>query len=270
MFPALRTTVMVHLKFYRRDKILLGAVISIFLILSLSLIPSLFFISSSDRLATIKTVFQQLSTFAYLVTAVAVMLGVSDQIRNRSIKMVLTKPFPPEAWLLSVLLSGLIVAAVSYAGILLACSILFGIWGIPYQWGLLFVTANDFMQTLILVSYMTLLAVVFHPVLAAFFAILFHESSFYMLKLLLNGGIQAVGEGSVSFGLKTIRGIVDVVYLATPALTPFSRETETIYSSLRLEDGSVRYLGLAFVYVFVSSTFFFLLAAYFLKKKRLT
>ena|SRR3990167_6281950 len=64
--------------------------------------------------------------------------------------------------------------------------------------------------------------------------------------------------------------VVDVIYLATPSLTPFSRETEAIYSSLRLEDGGFKYLTLAFLYVLVSSTFLFLLAAHFLKKKRLT
>lgn len=270
MLSPIRTNVVVHLKFYQRDRILLGATVAIFLILALSLIPALFFMTHSDRLANVRTIFHQLSSFAYLVTAVAVMLAVSDQIRNRSIKMVLTKPFPAEAWIISVLVSGLIVAAVFYAGVFLICSALFAVWGIPFQWGLLFMTVNDLLQTLILVSYMTLLVVIFHPVLAAFFAIIFHEGSFYMLKLLLNSGIQALGEGSVSSSLKAIRALVDVVYLATPALTPFSRETEKIYSSLRLEDGKLQYLAFSLIYVLVSSSFFFLLAAYCLKKKRLT
>ncbi|MBI5026748.1 MAG: hypothetical protein HZC12_08525, partial [Nitrospirae bacterium] len=238
MYSQLITNIGINFKFYRRNRLLLVASIFIILVLGLSTIPGMFFLTKSGHLEIIRMVFSQLSSFATIVTAGLGLLLISHHIRNRSTKMVFTKPCLPEVWLLSSFLSASAVSFALYAGILLICSILFVVWNIPFQWGMLYIAFNDFLQAVILLSYITFLTVIFHPVLAVLFIFIFHEGTFYSIKLLLIGGIKAVGEGSVSIWLKILKGVVDVIYMVSPSLEPFSEKTGQIYSSLRISDAN--------------------------------
>ncbi|HSC72302.1 MAG TPA: hypothetical protein VLH58_13170, partial [Candidatus Methylomirabilis sp.] len=183
--------VAVNFKFYRRNRLLLAAILLILLVLGLSAVPSLFFLTKSQHLAIITSVASGLSGIATIITPALGLLLISHHLGNRSAKMVFTKPCPPEAWLLASTLSAAAVAAACYAAIFVTCSVLFVAWGIPFQWGLVYVLANDLAHALIWLGYLSFLAVVFHPVVAVLVVVIFQEGTFYGLKLLLLSGIKA-------------------------------------------------------------------------------
>jgi len=268
LYSQLVTNIKVNLKFYKRDRLLFIASIFIICILGLSVIPALFFLTKTKHLQIITTIFSQLSKFITLITAALGLLFISHHIRNRITKMVFTKPCSPETWLLSSFLSASLVSLALYAGIFSICSILFLVWKIPFQWGILYITVNDFLQALIALSYITLLAVLFHPVIAVLFIFIFHDGTFYYLKLLLTGGIKVSGESSLTSMLKFAKWIVDIIYMLIPNGEPFSEKMSVVYSSLRISTESLQYLFFAFAYTLFVTVFFYLLSLYALKKKR--
>lgn len=267
MYAQLRNNIVVNFKFYKRNKLVLTAAIFIFLGLGLSFIPSMFFLTKTQHLAIVTSLFSQLSTFSTLITAALGLLLISQHLRNRSTKMIFTKPCSPEIWLLSSFLSASAVCLALYLGILFICSTLFVVWNIPFQWGIAYVAINDFIQAIILLSYITFLAVVFHPVSSVLFLLVFQDSTFYFLKMILMSKIKELGE-HVSPWLRISEGFIDSIYMTVPTLSPYSSETSSIYSSLRVSNGNWKYLFLALAYTLVISTLFYLLAVYFLKKKR--
>src|SRR6185369_14116131 len=215
MYAQVMANIGVNFKFYRRNRLLLVAGLLIMLVTALSTVPSLFFLTKAQHLSIIVTTASQLSNFATLIIPALGLMLISHHLGNRSIKMVFTKPCPPEAWLLSSSFSAVIVAALFYIGIFLICSILFAVWSIPFQWGLIFVLLNDFAHALIWLGYITFLAVFFRPVVAVLFIIIFQESSFYYLKLLLVSGIKSA-TGALALFLKSAKGLVDVIYMLLP------------------------------------------------------
>jgi hypothetical protein len=268
VYSQLITNIKINFKFYRRNRLLLVASIFIILVLGLSTIPAIFFLTKTKHLEIIRIIFSELSWFTTIITAGLGLLLISHHIRNRSTKMVFTKPCPPDIWLLSSLLSASIVSLVFYTGIFLVCSTLFIAWNIPFQWGIFYISFNDFLQTIIILSYITFLTVLFHPVIAVLFIFIFREGTFYFLKILLMSGIKAAGESSITPCLKLLKGFVDIIYMILPTFNPYSEKTSQVYSSLRISDADWGYLLLTFLYTLSASALFYLLSDYFLKKKR--
>lgn len=269
MHAQIMANVGVNFKFYRRNRLLLVAGLLILLVASLSAVPSLFFLTKSQHLSIIIKVAEELSSFATIIVPFLGLLLISQHLGNRSAKMIFTKPCPPEIWLISSSMSAVMVAAVFYAGIFLLCSLLFFVWEIPFQWGLVFVILNDFSHVLIWLAYITFLAVVFHPVVAVMFVFIFQEGIFYYLKLLLISGIKTAGEGSFAIFLTSVKWLVDTIFLIIPITDPFEEKTRGVYESLRGTDADWLILVATWGYALGVSLFFFLLANYFLKRKRL-
>jgi hypothetical protein len=112
------------------------------------------------------------------------------------------------------------------------------------------------------------LTVLFHPVLAVLFFFIFNESTFYSLKLLLASGVKASGDRPLASALQLLKRVVDLIYMITPTIEPFSERMSSVYSSFRTSAEDWEYLFLAFIYTIVVTGFFSLLSLYFLKKKR--
>lgn len=259
----------VNFKFYRRNRLILAAFLLILLVVGLSTIPALFFITKSQHLSIITMVSSMLSGIATIITPALGLLLISHHLGNRSAKMVFTKPCLPEAWLLASSLSAAAVAAVFYAVIFVVCFVLFVVWSIPFQWGLVYVLLNDFAHALIWLGYLSFLAVVFHPVVAVLVVVIFQEGTFYGLKLLLLSGIKAAGAGNIAFFLSCAKWVVSAIYLLVPATHPFQEKTGEVYKSLRGADADWPALFATWGYTMGISLLFFLLATWFLKRKRL-
>lgn len=268
LYHQLIANIKTNLKFYIRNRLILAASIFIILILGMSTIPSIIFFSMTKHLEIVRTILSQLNSFATIVTAGLGLLLIYHHISSRSTKMVFTKPCLPDVWLLSSLFSASVVSFILFSGILLICSTLFLIWNIPFQGGIIYITINEFLQAIILLSYISFLSIILHPVLVVLIILIFSEGTFYYLKVFLINGLKAGGDDNYIFFLKALKGIVDVIYILFPSFSLFSEETAKIYSSLRLSDARWEYLLLTLVYTLLISSFFYFLSVYFLKRKR--
>ncbi len=268
MYAQLWANIATNLVFYRRNRLIVAAVIFIVVIMGLTTIPAVIFTSRSQHLEQIKIVMKLVTTFAMVVTAGLGLMLVSQHIRDRSVKMVFTKPCLPEIWLLSSFLSAGLVAAVLFAIALLVTSLLSVVWSIPFQSGIVYILLNDYFQAMSLMAFATFLSVVFHPVLALFVLFVLQEGLFYWLKVILAGGIKMAGESTIAPLLKFIKAIVDALYMLWPTFSPYGTKMEQISKTLRGSDADWTYLALAIVYAVVLTAMFYFLTGYVLKKKR--
>jgi len=266
MLNMVKSNILTNIKFYRRNRLLVGGSLFILAVMAVSTLPGIFYFSKTKHLDIIRMLFSTLSSFTTIVIGGLGLLFISHHLRNRTTKMVFTKPCSPELWLLSGLLSAGLVAAVSYVLIFIICSALFLYWGLPFQWGLVVITFDQLIQSMIALSFAVFLAVLFHPVIAVLIIVLFNESSFYYLKLLLMSGIKS--GGSSEGLLRLLKGLVDAVYMVMPTFQPFSEKLHSVYSSFRITPGHINYVLLVFAYGLISCSFYYLLSLYFLKGKR--
>lgn len=269
MQPQVLANVAVNFKFYRRNRLLLAALLLILLVIGVSAVPAILFMSKTDHLSIITMISTELSGIGTIFTPALGLVLISHHLRSRSAKMVFTKPCPPEAWLMASYVSAVTVAAVFFSAIFVICSVLFVTWGLPFQWGIAYVLLNNFAHALIWLGYVSFLAVVFHPVVAVLVVLVFQEGTFYQLKVLLTSGIKAAGTGSSGFFLKCLKPLVDVLYMVLPVTHPFADETAKVYKTLRGSDADWPALFATWGYTVGISILFFLLGNYFLKRKRL-
>lgn len=268
MYQQILANIRTNLIFYRRNRLLIASVVFIVLMLGLTTLPSFFFMSNTQRLEQLRQLFSTLNRFALVLTAGLGLILISQHIKDRSVKMVFTKPCLPETWLLSSYLSATLVAFVLYAGSFLVASLLSLIWKIPYPSGIVFISVNQFFQTVSLMAYATFLSVILHPVLAALVLLVFQEGLLYTLKIVLAGGIKAAGAKAFVPFLKFVKLFVDAAYLVLPTFNPYAEKTAPVYSSLRGSDANWHYLFPAIAYALTVSALFYFLTVYVLKKKR--
>jgi len=268
MYPLLWANIQTNFIFYRRNRLLVAAAVFIVLMMGLTSIPGFLFTSKTQHLELLKSVLQLVSGFGTVVTVGLGLTLVSEHIRDRSVKMVFTKPCPPEVWLLSSFLSAGLVAAVIFAGAFSISMPLFLIWGIPFQSGVVYILVNDFFQAISLMAFATFLSVVLHPVLALFFLLVFREGLFYWFKIILAGGIKATGDGAYAPLLKVVKMAVDTLYMIWPTFSPYESQMTQLSSTLRGSDADWTYLGLAIVYASVLTALFYFLTDFVLKRKR--
>jgi hypothetical protein len=256
----------VHLRFYARNRLLLAFGLVMLLLFGLTLGPMLMFETSSDRFNILRMITVQLNVYALLFTASLGLFAVSSHLRNRNVKMVLTKPCLPEIWLASIFLSALLVAVAIYTLVALTVAALGGLWGIPWQSGFAFVAIDGACRAVIQMAFLTCLGTAFHPVVAVLVALFFNEGIFFQLKYLLAGAIAADGGKP---WLLAASVVCDGFYFLMPMVEPLSNRTESVYSSLRAGGGDwLNLLGVV-GYSVLLCAFLFLLTDYLLRRKSL-
>jgi len=256
----------VHLRFYARNRLLLGFGLVMLLLLGLTMVPMLLFGSSSDRFNALHMITGVMSGYAMVFVASLGLFAISSHLRHRNVKLVLTKPCLPEVWLASIFVAALLIAIAIYTMLAAAAAILSWIWGIPWQWGFLFVAVDGACRALIQMALLTCLSTAVHPVMAVLIALFFNEGIFFGLKTLIAGALQA---RSGKAWLVCLRFVCDALYIIMPMAQPFSQHTESVYSSLRASGTEWLYLGGALGYTAVLSAFFFLICDYLLRRKNL-
>jgi hypothetical protein len=268
VYAKLRANIETNLVFYRRNRLLVAAAAFLVVLMGLTSVPALLFTTKTQHLELINIVLRLVTGFGTVATAGLGLSLVSQHIRDRSVKMVFTKPCLPEVWLLASFLSAGLVALVLFAGGLLIASLLFAVWNIPFQSGVVFIVVNGFFQAMSLMAFATFLSVVFHPVMALFVLLVLRDGLFYWLKVMLAGGIKASGEGVLAAVLSLAKLFVDALYLLWPTFDPYEEKMARLFSSLRGSDADWTYLLLAIAYALVLTALFYFLTGYVLKKKR--
>lgn len=259
-----------NFKFYRRNRLLVMASLVTLSVLGFSTLPSLFYVTQSRHLTMLITLFTEMNLFIYLVTAGLGLQFISQHLDNRSTKMVFTKPCLPDVWLLSGFLSAALVSLLLHVLNVTLCALLSWTWGLPFQWGMAGVACFNFIKSLILLSYISFLALIIHPSLAVFSVLFFSESMFYYLKLsFMTSAKNAPSSGTWGIAaLQFIHKAVDVIYMLLPSLSPFGDRMLRATYTLRMTPSQLKYLPLAFLYAACLCALFHFLSVYALKKKR--
>lgn len=265
MLEQIRSNMVVNFKFYLRNRLLLVISLLFLGMTALSTIPA-FFMSSNQTFTILKSLFIQLNSFTMVFTAGMGLFLVSTHLKNRSIKMVLTKPCLPEVWLASAFFSAVAVSLVLNLLILLFAVVFSFSMGIPFQDGYVFISLDYFIKSIIMLSYIMFLSMVFHPVMAVLVALIFNEGTFYGLKTML----MAVSKSNSGWYLVAFEKVVGIIYMITPIMSPLSSEkTGNIYSSLRVASPDWGNLVNAAVYTLAITWLFFLLSDRSLRNKTL-
>lgn len=255
-----------NLRFYLRSRLVLGAGLVGLAIWGLGLVPLFLLESSGTRFEQLKWISTQTRELAWFCAAALGLVVVSTSLRSHQVRLVFTRPGSRETWLASVfLLACLVSVAIHVAGAVLTLG-LSVVWGITFQPGFVFLAVQSMFSALVIVSMLTAFGTVLHPLIAVLFAAFFNESLFRYLDTWLLGTVQAKRGGMLA-----IMGewTVSAIYRLLPMLDPFAWHTTDVGSSLRVTSAQWGYLAAGAGYAVLASAFFFLLAATFVRRKRL-
>ena len=264
MVELLKANVLADVTYYRRSKLLLAFMLVFLLLTALQSLPPLFMNSGVQSFNSLQQIVSDLNFFLLILAAGMGLLIISSHLRNRSLKMVFTKPCPPEWWLLSAYLSAATVSlflnfVVLGSGVLLSL-----LWHLPVRMGLVFVSAETFAVSLGLIAYLMLLATVIHPALAAVVALIFNADLFCQFDVWTKAALRS---GNSSLALRLVERLFHGLYILFPMVYPFDKQTQNIYTSLRVMRGEWKYLLFSIGYTLALSAFCYCVSLLALKRK---
>lgn len=230
MRDQLLANIVVDLKFFLRNRLVLAMAFVFVAITLIYITASLMYGSSSGRFEIVSTVFSQLSYFTSVFTAGLGLFLVSSQVRSKSIKLVLTKPCSPQVWLTAAFLSATGVAFLLHLltlGVAVGLSLL---WDLPVQSGFAFMAIETFIRSAIILAYLVFLTMVFHPVLAVLLALVFTEATFNGLRMAALTGIKATG-GNIL--LPALEKGSYLIYMILPMTSPYEGKYGDVAQTFR-------------------------------------
>jgi hypothetical protein len=262
----IRVNTAVLLRFYARNRLLHVIALIFALLAGITVSFSLAYGSSAGRFSIIADSMSTLNGFAFVLSGFLGLFAISSHLRQRNLKMILTKPCLPEVWIGSVFLSGLVVATLLHLVTILYGVSLSLLWGVPIQTGLFFLAAESLLRSAVLLGYLSFLSMLMHPVLAILIALLFNEGTFYSIRFMLLTGIRTTGGNPL---LPVLEKGTYLLYLLLPAYKPYEELTGPVESSLRV--GAAEWLALARIAGYAGTTLglFFLLAVWGLSRRNL-
>ena len=265
MAELLKANILAHFAYYRRSRLLLAFLLVSLLLTGLSSLPALFAHSGVQSFYSLKEIFSVLNGFLLFLAGGLGLFIISSHLRNRSLKMVFTKPCSPALWLMSAFMAAVAISVLLNAIVLASAVVLSLFWHLPIRAGLVFVSVNTLIASVELISYLMLLTMLVHPAVAVALALIFNADLFYSAQLWAQATIRS---GSSGWFLRFLERLFHYVYLLLPMLFPFDKKTENIYSSLRVLHGEWAYLLYSLGYVLVLSAFFYCLTLFVLQRRR--
>jgi len=101
MAELLRANVLANFAYFRRSRLLIAFALVFLLLTGLTSLPTFFINSSVQNFNSLQEIYSTMNVFLLLFAAGLGLFVVSSHLRNRSLKMVFTKPCSPAVWLLS-------------------------------------------------------------------------------------------------------------------------------------------------------------------------
>jgi ABC-type transport system involved in multi-copper enzyme maturation permease subunit len=265
MAELLRANVLANLAYYRRSRLLIAFALVFLLLTGLSSLPTFFVRSGVQNFNSLQDIYSTMNDFLLFFAAGLGLFVVSSHLRNRSLKMVFTKPCSPAVWLLSAFLSAVAVALLLNLVVLASGVTLSLVWHLPVRAGLLFISMDTFVASVGLIAYLMLLATLAHPAIAVTFALIFNADLFYGAQMWAQSVIRS---GNSSVGLRVLGHLFHYLYLLMPMVHAFGKKTENIYSSLRVLHGEWRYPLFSLGYALALAAFCYFLALFALQRKK--
>ncbi|MDH4183009.1 MAG: hypothetical protein OEV92_02210 [Nitrospinota bacterium] len=256
----------VNLKFFRRSRFILGLSLLVFLLMAISSVPMFIFGGVGGEFEVMRQVFDMLLDYVQVFAAIMGMFYIHSHIKDRSLKMVLTKPCLPETWLFSLGVSSALVVAGFHIVIFFAALGAFFVVGIQFQYGFLFLAAANLISSMILMFYGMFLATIIHPALAAVVIIFFSEGAFMGIFELVSSGLLARPDSRL---LSSLQPFFELIYLALPMYEPFRDRYSDMMDSMTVSSDQWIYLVYSGAYALVFGTLMYLLSLYFLRRKNI-
>jgi len=253
----------VDVKFYRRNKLLLAMALLFLGIALLFTGGSILFGSAAGRFELLLQLFGQLHFYTLTFTAGLGLFLVSSQIRGKNVKLVFTKPCPPEVWLGAGFASAMAVSFVLYAASYLVIVVLSLVWRIPLQAGFAFLTLQHFLEAVVVLSYLIFLTMAMHPVIAVLIVILLNENVFYQIRL----GLLAAIRNSGGFLLPLFEKITWAIYLLLPMYAPYEERTAAVGRSMRVTTQQWTMMLWSLAYTAAFAALFYILSLQLLRRK---
>lgn len=253
-------------KFYRRSRLLLAIGLVYLGWIGVSLILSATMRSGTGRFELVRLLFDQLNGFATLLTGALGLLVISSHLRDKSLKIVFTKPAPPDLWLAACVLSA---ATVSLAVHALTLALVLGlslVWGVPIQTGFMLLSAHGFLSALVLLGFIVFLTMAVHPAIAVLLVLLLREPTFYWLRFTLAARIA--GDWSTFYWL--LERACYAIYVVLPSFEPYADKLEGVSRSLRASADDARIVLYSAGYALACLAFFYSLSAWLLRRKDLS
>lgn len=267
MREMLRANTLTHLRYFRRSRLLLAFGLVFLLLAALGSLPAMLAHSRVASFDYLKEIFTTFNQFLVFFGAGLGLLVMSSHLSNRSLKMVFTKPCPPPLWLASAFLACAVVSLLLIGFVLISAVALSFLWHVPVRAGLVFISLDTFLGAMEMSAYFIFLTTFLHPAIAVAFALIFNGSLFYYLRILMHNALHAAGKGIV---LKGLENLFHFLYLAVPMSQAYESKTAPIYSSFRVPIHDWVYLLYSLGYTLAVSALFYLLALFFLQRKRFT
>lgn len=263
----LAVNVRTNLRYYRRNRLLVVGAIVLLALIALYAIPTVLFSTTGQRFAVVGVLLGSYNFFVVLLTGVLGLVALSGHLRNRSYELVVTRPCPPETWLLSHFLSAALVGGVMCLFGFLLGATLFAFLGIPFQWGLLYLTIHTFCKALVLFAYLTFLSTLLHPVIALLLAAVLQEGVVWWILLWVSSGAGAVGRGAFRWILVLLEPVLALTYAVLPIYSPHDDTAERIAATFRVDPGDLADLGLTVLYTALLGGLLYLLATLALRRR---
>lgn len=262
MNKTLWSNVRINILFYKRNRLLLVAGLLLFVVLLISIVPSFFFTSVTDRFDFSLSLYNSLSFFLFMTLALIGLITLWYHRSNKCIKLVFAKPCTPEEWLLSHYVSaGLVFTcglAIAVALFLVSCLM----WGIPIQQGILALALLNFSQAYFVFALLLLLTEWMHPIIAVVVSLVFSDSLFYSLAHIVRAAHEDAESTIYRAFLYLMQWLVEGLYYLIPSPTLLDSELTKLESSLRLVEGNLWHLGMRLAYLVVFVAFAFILTAH--------
>ena len=266
MFSDLRLHVWAHLKFFLRNRLVLGLMLAAAAFWAMGFIPFLMWESTGGRFERLRYLSTQMHGLVWFYGALLALVAMSAHLRDRSTRLVFTRATRPEIWLVSVFAAATLVTVVAHALTAAATLGLSLAWNIPYQIGFAWLALDAMIESAIVVALLSTLAVGIHPIIAIAALFLFGDNITYYLYTMLSGAEYANALGAWGIAGKWLaRG----AYTVMPMFDPFANETRAVSASLRVTGRDWAYLGAAAAYGSLVATFCFFAATFTLRRRAL-
>ncbi|HOJ39223.1 MAG TPA: hypothetical protein PKW42_06250 [bacterium] len=269
MGKQLLTNLRCHLLFFSRNGLLLAIVVVLAIHAGTGLFFSTLYESHTNRFYTIQEVTGMINGYSFVLVAALGILTIFSHLRDRCLKMVFTRPCPPEVWIFSLLLAIILVAAGLALIALLTGTTLFLVWKIPFQSGLVFVCMNNFLRSVTLAATLTFMSLLVHPVLAIFFVAAFQERTLFFFWMTTEAALRNVSTPREAFFSALGRNLARFFYYLVPIQEPFQEVWAEVSRSWVVLARDWLRLLLLVGYLMVFCSFLGILCAELLKRKRL-
>jgi hypothetical protein len=188
-----------------------------------------------------------------------------SHISTRSVKLVLTKPSSPGRWVAAILLSAFLVSVTLHAAVTAITFSLSVVWGVGYPIGFVFVALHSLCGTMVVLSFLTVLATFVHPVIAGMLILVFNDNIVLRLREFIEAGFVGHRGGWLS----ALQAILAGVYAMMPMTNPFEQHLQGVYGSLRVSGADWGYLAASAAYSAGATLFFWVVSVAVLRRRTL-